>query len=139
VKVEQVPQDARPEYQGERRAVYAVDPSGHYAAVPSAGWTADGIVNQQAVEEYARLAHEAWLRARAGTVSPLEFHMWDRRMEVPTLAQAAGLWQWRVRRHLKPRHFAALSPALLQRYADALGIAVGILKRLPEEHAQGLS
>jgi len=127
----EVPQDARPEYGGERRALYAVDETGHYATVPSAGWRADEIVNQQAVEEYRRLAEEALGRARAGAASPLEFHMYDRRMEPETLAQATGLWRWRVRRHLRPGHFARLSPSLLQRYADALGIAVAQLVRLP--------
>lgn len=131
MKRSEVPQDDRPEYGGERRALYALDESGHYTAVPSAGWRADEIVNQQAVDEYRRLADDALQRARAGTASLLEVHMYDRRMELPTLAQAAGLWRWRVRRHLRPDIFPTLSPALLQRYADALGLSVEQLGRLP--------
>jgi hypothetical protein len=131
MRIDQVPQDGRPEYGGERRALYAVDDGGHYTTVPSAGWRADEIVNQQAVEEYARLAAEALQRARAGLSSPLEFHMYDRRMEVPSLAQATGLWQWRVRRHLRPAVFAKLSEALRLRYAEALGVAPDALRRLP--------
>ena len=131
MKKAEVPQDSRPEYGGERRALYALDESGHYATVPSAGWRADEIVNQQAVDEYRRLADDALARAKAGTASPLEFHMYDRRMEPPTLAEAAGLWQWRVKRHLRPEIFATLSNELLQRYADALGISVAALKCLP--------
>jgi hypothetical protein len=133
MKRSEVPQDGRPEYRGERRALYAVDDTGRYATVPSAGWNADGVVNQQAVDEYARLAQDARARVSAGAGSTLEFHMYDRRMEVPTLAQATGLWQWRVRRHLRPEHFARLSAALLARYAEALGISVAELKRLPEK------
>lgn len=129
----EVPQDARPEYGGERRAVYAVDEGGHYATVPSAGWRADEIVNQQAVDEYRRLADEALARARAGTASALEFHMYDRRMELETLAQATGLWRWRVRRHLRPGAFDALATALQQRYADALGVPVERLRTLPHD------
>ena len=132
MKKAEVPQDGRPEYQGERRALYAVDDSGHYTTVPSEGWNADGIVNQQAVEEYARLAREAFDRARRGEGSPLEFHMCAQRMEVPTLAEAAGLWQWRVRRHLKPAVFAKLSPSLLARYAAAMGLSVEALAKLPD-------
>ena len=131
MKKAEVPQDARPEYHGERRALYAVDDRGSYTTVPSAGWQADGIVNQQAVDEYRRLADEALARARAGTASPLEFHMYDQRMELETLAEAAGLWRWRVRRHLQPARFAALPRALKQRYADALGIALERLDSLP--------
>ena len=131
MKKSEVPQDGRPEYGGERRALYAVDEQGRYATVPSAGWQADGIVNQQAVDEYRRLADEALARARAGAASALEFHMYDRRMELETLAEATGLWRWRVRRHLQPAHFAKLSPALKQRYADALGVTVERLEKLP--------
>ena len=131
MKRSDVPQDSRPEYGGERRALYAVDESGHYATVASAGWRADEIVNQQAVEEYSRLAAEALQRARAGTASTLEFHMHDRRMELETLAEATGLWRWRVRRHLRPDIFATLSPGLRQRYADALGIVPEQLAQLP--------
>lgn len=127
----EVPQDSRPEYGGERRALYALDEKGRYTTAPSAGWSADGIVNQQAVEEYARLAAGALQRARAGLASPLEFHMYDRRMEVESLAPTVGLWRWRVRRHLKPHVFAALPPELLARYADALGIPVARLTTLP--------
>jgi hypothetical protein len=131
MKKSEVPQDARPEYGGERRALYATDDSGHYEAVPSAGWQADGIANQQAVEEYRRLADEALARVRAGVSSPLEFHMYDRRMEPETLAEATGLWRWRVRRHLRPAVFARLPQPLLQRYADALGVPVDRLRTAP--------
>lgn len=131
MRAREVPQDSRPEYGGERRALYAVDDAGRYTTVPSAGWRADEIVNQQAVEEYRRLAAEALARARAGATSPLEFHMYDRRMEVESLAQATGLWRWRVRRHLKPAAFARLSQALLARYAEALGVDADTLRRLP--------
>jgi hypothetical protein len=56
--------------------------------------------------------------------------MYARRMDVALLSQTSGFWQWRVRRHLQPRHFAALSPAqLLTRYADALGLSVPTLQR----------
>lgn len=133
MKKSEVPQDSRPEYGGERRAVYAVDEGGHYATVPSAGWRADEIVNQQAVDEYRRLADDALARARAGTASALEFHMYDRRMELETLAQATGLWRWRVRRHLRPGAFEQLPPALRERYAEALGVPAEQLARLPSD------
>ncbi|HUR42087.1 MAG TPA: hypothetical protein VM240_13060 [Verrucomicrobiae bacterium] len=131
MKKTEVPQDSRPEYYGARRALYATDEKGGYATVASAGWQADGIVNQQAVDEYRRLADDALARARAGTASALEFHMYDKRMELATLAQSTGLWEWRVKRHLRPDIFATLSPDLRARYADALGIAVNQLGVLP--------
>ena len=68
---------------------------------------------------------------KAGVSSPLEFWMYERRMDVALLSQTSGFWQWRVRRHLQPDHFAALSPSQLARYADALGLSAEALKRLP--------
>ncbi len=48
-------------------------------------------------------------------------------MDVELLSQTTGLWRWRVRRHLKPKGFARLPPALKLRYAEALGISVEAL------------
>lgn len=135
MRADEVPQDGRPEYGGERRALYAVDRGGRYTTVPSAGWRADEIVNQQAVDEYRRLALEALARVRAGAAAPLEFHMYDRRMEVESLAPAAGFWRWRVRRHLRPDVFARLPAKILRRYADALGLGIEALKSVPVRDA----
>jgi hypothetical protein len=132
LKKTEVPQDHLAFYGRERRALYAVDESGHYTTAESSGWQVEEVVNGLAVAEYERLAQEALERARAGQAAPMEYHMYARRLDVTALAQAAGLWQWRVRRHLKPAVFAKLSPALLQRYADALGVAVETLRTLPE-------
>ena len=81
-----------------------------------------------AVAEFRRLAEEARARVLRGEASPLEFHMYDRRMDLPTLAQTTGLWRWRIRRHLRPAVFARLPERLLLRYADALGISLEQLK-----------
>lgn len=124
MKKAEVPQDQNPAFAGERKAVYAVDDSGHYATAASSGWQVEAVVTGQAVAEYQRLAQEALQRVRAGAASPLEFHMYDRRMELPTLAEATGLWRWRVRRHLRPEIFCKLSAPLRLRYAEALGISV---------------
>lgn len=127
----EVPQDRNPALAGERKAVYALDESGHYATAPSSGWQVEAVVTGQAVEEYQRQARDALQRVRSGAAAPLEFHMYDRRMDPPTLAEATGLWRWRVRRHLRPENFRRLSPALLRRYAVALGISVEQLRSVP--------
>ena len=128
-----VPQDRNPALAGARKAVYALDERGRYTTAPSTGWIVESVVTGQAVAEYQRLAANALHRGRAGLASPLEFHMYDRRLELPALAAAMGLWRWQVRRHLEPRGFGALSPALLSRYATALGLTVETLRRWPED------
>jgi hypothetical protein len=97
--------------------------------VQSAGWEVEEIVTRQAVEDLNRLAEDARQRVAAGLTSALEYHMHKARMDVPLLAQTTGLWQWRIRRHFRPAIFARLSPALLQRYAEAMGLSVDQLKK----------
>ncbi len=129
MKISEVPQDDNAGYEAEKRAVYAIDERGRYTVATSTGWEAEDVVNTLAVEEFNRLAADARDRALRGEASALEFHMYARRMDIPTLAQATGIWQWRLRRHLRPAVFSRLSPPLLARYADALGLTVAQLQR----------
>ena len=125
----EVPQEGNSTLDGHRKAVYARGDDGKLHLVASAGWEVEEIVTRQAVEDLERLTEDARQRVLAGQTSPLEFHMHRVRMDVPLLAQASGLWQWRIRRHFRPAVFTRLSPRLLQRYAEAMGISVDRLKK----------
>ncbi|MDO9597404.1 MAG: hypothetical protein Q7J47_06770 [Azoarcus sp.] len=126
----EVPQEGNTTLGGQRKAMYARGADGHIGIVPSRGWEAEEIVTLQAVEELERLAADAHRRVSAGTASALEYHMYKARMDVTLLSQVSGIWAWRVRRHLRPEIFARLRPALLARYAEALGMRVDQLKRM---------
>jgi hypothetical protein len=125
-----VPQEGNATLDGKRKAVYAVGDDGRLHIVESRGWEVEETVTRQALEDLERRAQEARKRFLAGRSSPLEYHMYRSRMDVALLAQATGLWRWRVRRHFRPEVFARLPPRLRQRYADALGIALDALSRL---------
>ena len=125
-----VPQEGNATLAGHRKAVYAVGEDGKLRIVPSRGWEVEEVVTRQAVEDLERRAQEARSRALAGLASPLEYHMYRTRMDVPMLAKAANLWRWRLRRHLRPQVFARLPLRLRRRYAEALGIAVEALARV---------
>jgi len=129
---EAVPQDASPTYGGLRKLLYAVDENGHYTGVQSSGWEAESFSTELAVSAINRQRDEAWQRARAGQTSALEYHMYRKRMDFDTLAMVTGLWRWRVRRHFNPAVYARLSDKVLSRYADALGMSVAELQRLPD-------
>jgi hypothetical protein len=129
--IDSVPQDTSPTYGGQRKLLYAVDKSGEYTGVQSQGWEPETHATLTAVAELDRLRNEAWQRAASGQTSALEFHMFDRRMELDTLAATTGIWRWRIRRHFNPQRFAKLSTALLTRYADAMGITVEQLRNVP--------
>jgi hypothetical protein len=131
MKSRAVPQDKLAHYGDARKAMYATGDDGRYEVVASSGWQAEEAVTLDAVGEFDVLADQARVRALAGESSPLEFHMYACRMDPPLLAQSAGLWEWRVRRHLRASVFARLGEPLLRRYATALGIDVDRLKRLP--------
>jgi len=128
---DEVPQEGNATLGGQRKAVYARADDGRLHLVSSAGWEVEEIVTRQAVDEFHKLAEAARQRVLAGESSALEFHMYRMRMDLPLLAQATGLWQWRVRRHLRPAVFARLPAGLRRRYAEALGMAPEQLERLP--------
>ena len=125
-----VPQDSNATLDGARKVVYAVDEDGKYNAVATTGWAVEEVVTSMAVDHYTHLAQEALLRARRGESSPLEYHMFTRRLNVVTLAQATGKFQWLVKRHLK-QPIDQLSPKTVRRYAEALGMELSDLSRLP--------
>lgn len=131
MKKDEVPQDASPTYGGQTKLVYAVDKDGSYVGVSTSGWDVEAYATLSAVEEFERNAAEALSRARAGETSPLEPHMWIRRMDMDTLAAATGYSRGRIRKHLRPGVFAKLSDKDLTPYARALGFEVAALRRLP--------
>jgi hypothetical protein len=126
-----VPQEGNATLGGHRKAMYAKDANGRLVIAPSAGWEAEEIVTTHAVETLHQQAEQARERVKAGISSPLEYWMYERRMDLPLLSQTSGFWQWRVKRHLQPAHFAKLSIKHLERYSQALGVSPADLRALP--------
>ena len=127
-----VPQDNISTYAENKKAMYATDSSGHYNVIASSGWKIEEEATMQAVHELERLANEAFEAVTNGQKSPLYFHMYNCRMDLHVLAESTALFKWRIKRHFKPSVFVKLSPALLNRYADALGLTDDELLKLPQ-------
>jgi len=127
----QVPQQKISTYADNKKAIYATDENGKYQIIASSGWEAEAEATTQALTELREQAMAAYEQAAAGAVSPLYFHMYARRMDPQILAESVGMFKWRVRRHFKPEVFAGLSGKILRRYAEAMGIALDALKKLP--------
>lgn len=132
MKEADVPQQNAKAFMGHSKVLYAEDAGGRYVKAPCSGWEAEEIVLDQAIAEFERLAADAWERARQGTGSALEYHMYRERMDVLLLAQSTGYFRWRVRRHLRPGAFASLPAARRDRYAEALGKPAAELDTLPD-------
>jgi hypothetical protein len=121
MRVEDVPQEGNATLDGQRKGMYAVGKDGRIALVPSRGWEAEELVTTAAVEHFETLAQEALQRVRTGAAGALEYFMYARRLDPPTLAHASGVWRWRLKRHLR-QPFASIPEPLQQRYAAVLGI-----------------
>jgi len=130
MKAKDVPQEISM-LEGHQRACYALDEDGRYTVVPSTGWEVEKIVNAVAVDEIRATIEAARQRALRGESSALEYHMLRCHMTPAMLAANAGIWKWRVRRHLRPEIFARLGSSLLSRYADALRMSPEELKQVP--------
>ena len=129
--IAEVPQEGNRTLGHHRKALYAKDANGRMVLVASRGSELDETVTLQAVQRLHTFAEAARLRCLAGQTAPLEVWMWTQRMDLALLSQVTGIWQWRIRRHFRPRNFARLTAALLQRYAQALGLRVEQLQQLP--------
>ena len=129
--VNDVPQEGNCTLGTHRKALYAKDVEGKMVIVPSRGSEVDETVTMQAVHRMQALADDAKARVLAGQSAPLEYWMCALRMDVALLSQVSGIWEWRIRRHFNPRRFARLSPRLLARYAEALGLTPEKLKTRP--------
>lgn len=133
MKLDEVPQDPDSAYGGHSKLLYAVDDKGHYRGAQSAGWEAESFSTQLAVAELQAQETEAYAGWQRGELSPLKCLMYRYRMDEPALAQIAGLWQWRVRRHFRPEIYRRLNDSVLGRYAEAFGLTVDELRRYQKE------
>lgn len=116
---------------GHRRACYAQDERGQYVVIPSRGWEVESIVNGAANAEMMQTLAHTHARVLAGELSPLAYHMARRQMNVGLLAAYTGMWQLRIRWHLRPRVFIRLGESILARYAEALALSLSELRELP--------
>lgn len=133
MQVSEVPQEGNCTLGGLRKAVYAKDEEGKMVIVASCGSEVDETVTLQATERMQHLAEQAREKVLAGQATPLEYWMHAKRMDLLILSQCTGLWQWRIKRHFRPDIFQRLSPRVLTRYSDALGLTVEQLQKLPSE------
>jgi hypothetical protein len=116
-----------------REVVYAVGEGGAYEAVPSYGWGPKTVALSQAWEQILKELEAIARRVANGELSPLAWHMIRHQMPPALLAKYARINRWRIRRHMKAGPFRRLKPAVRERYAEALGISVEALARIPDD------
>lgn len=130
MKKKDVPQDNEGIHEGKFRDLcYATDEDGNYTTVHSTGWSPKNTALLQAWELVNKKLDETKKKVLAGELSPLAFFMGQNVMTTKLLGQYTGIPRWKVKRHLKPKHFIKLDDITLQKYADALNITIQDLKQ----------
>jgi hypothetical protein len=129
VKKQDLPQDeSNLKSANMTEVLYVTDENNNYTTANSVGWD----IKKAALDESLALINERIEEAKQNVanniVSPIIYFMELNKMDVQVLAAYVGMWQWRVKRHAKPKNFKTLSESVLKKYADAFGISVDELK-----------
>ena len=131
MKEEEVPQDES-FYHGHVRACYAVDAQGRYVLAKSRGWRVETIATAEAIADYEERVESVRIDVLGGRLSPLAYHMAVRQLTPRLLAASAGIFHWRVRRHMRPDVFGRLPERVLRRYAECLDVSLEEIRHAPQ-------
>lgn len=132
-----IPQDEGSALAGQKKIVYATR-NGDYVAATTSGWETEDFATQQAVQALDEQTQRAWQCYLSGSHSPIYYLMYAYRHDEASLAAAAGVFRWQLRRHFQPRIFAKLPEKTLQKYAQALQLTMAQLKSPPAHEALAL-
>ncbi|MFV8326566.1 hypothetical protein [Flavobacterium sp. ZS1P14] len=129
MKKEEVPQDkGNLSNKNMKELVYATDEKGNYTTALSTGWEPKTIALTNSIDEISERVAIAKAQVEKNEVSPIVYFMEYSRMDVAILSSYVGIWQWRVKRHFKPKVFAKLSDKILQKYAETFDISINELR-----------
>lgn len=123
----EIPQEENTVLEGHKKVMYAKGTDGTFDT-HSYGSKAEEFATQIAVQEYELLAQACLADIEKGIASPIEYYRYKNRMDLPTLIAHMGMMSFRVKRHLKMKHFAKLNDTILRRYADVFSITLDDLK-----------
>ena len=108
--------------------LYVTDENNNYTTANSTGWEAKKAALDESIALINERIEEARQNVALNKVSPIIYFMELNKMDLRVLAAYVGMWQWRVKRHTKPKIFKTLSESVLKKYADIFGISVDELK-----------
>lgn len=131
MKQVKIPKEQNSTLEGIQKVMYAPNENGEFERF-NYGSNIEEYATKLAVEEYELLKEQALIDIKANISSPIAYYMYENRMDIPTLASVTGFFQFRVKRHLKAKHFKKLNDKILQRYADAFQIKLEMLKEFKE-------
>ncbi len=122
-----IPQEENSTLAGQKKVMYAPNTDGKFERF-NYGSGVEEYATKLAVQEYEVLKKRAIMRIKENIASPIEYYMYQNRMDLKTLSSAVGMFGFRVKRHLKADVFKNLSVKILDKYAQAFDIEVEELK-----------
>lgn len=129
MKKEEVPQDkGNLSNKNMKELVYATDEKGNYTTALSTGWEPKTIALSNSIDEISERVAIAKTQVEKNEASPIVYFMEYSRMDIAILSSYVGMWQWRVKRHFKPKVFAKLSDKILHKYAEIFNISINELR-----------
>lgn len=129
MKKQDIPQDeSNLKSANMTEVVYVTDENDNYTTANSIGWEAKKLALDESMALINERIEEARKNVANNKVSPVIYFMELNKMDLGVLSSYVGMWQWRVKRHTKPKIFKTLSNTVLKKYADAFGITVEELK-----------
>ncbi len=111
-----------------RDVYYAKNKEGNYETALSTGWDVKHDALVATWEDIRARAEETLCDVRAGKMSPINYFMILKVMDISLLSSYTGIRKWRIKRHLKPVYFNKLNEKTLQKYAEAFDITTDELK-----------
>lgn len=123
----EVPKEENKILEGHQKVMYSTDDNGDFQRI-NYGSSVEEFATLVAVEEYDILKKETLENIQKEISSPIEYFMYENRMDLPTLASVVGIFQFRVKRHLKMNNFKKLNDKILAKYAQAFNIKIEELK-----------
>jgi hypothetical protein len=125
-----VPQDESKLVNVSKEVCYALDDNGKYVSELSTGWDVKTDALNVAWEDINNRVEEAKQKMQKGEASPVLFFMELKLMDLPTLADYTGFWQWRIKRHFKPSVFSRLSERKLKKYAEVFEVSADEFRKM---------
>ncbi len=123
MKTTEVPQDDANMLQGKlKEPVYSLDEDGNYTTVRSVGWDPKNEVMQDAWDVVNEKVEQAKQDVLSGKFSPIAYYIEKNIMDIGIVASYMGYWKFKVRKHLKPKHFNKLGNEVLDKYAQVFNI-----------------
>ena len=127
-----IPQENNSTLDGQRKVMYGTNESGEFQRVNYAS-SVEEFATITAVQEYEELQKECLEDIKNDIASPIKYFMYKNRMDLPTLCSGVGMFSFRVKRHLKMKHFKKLNDEILKRYSNLFDISLKELKEFNYE------